>query len=70
MANVNSLKALYVALGGDSADVASMTLICDVIDAITTLVASGGGLLPDPSDATAGDVLTVADGAWAAVTPK
>ena len=66
MANVNALKALYEALGGDSADVAGMTLICDVINAIATLVTSGIGLLPDPSDANDGDVLTVVDGAWAA----
>ena len=39
-ANVNALKALYVALGGSADDVANMSLIADVINAIATKVAT------------------------------
>lgn len=38
--NVLALKALYVALGGSADDVANMTLICDVINAIATKVST------------------------------
>ena len=38
--NVLALKALYVALGGSADDVANMSLIADVIQAIATKVAT------------------------------
>ena len=43
---VTALKALYVALGGDADDVAALTLIPDIINAIATVVSGTGGLLP------------------------
>lgn len=48
-ANVNALKALYVALGGSADDVANMSLIADVINAIAEKVAtlSLGAELPE-----------------------
>ena len=64
MANVNALKALYVALGGSVDTVANMTLICDVINAIATLVGTTGGMLPAVSATNNGKVLKVADGKW------
>ena len=37
---VDALKALYVALGGNAADVADIVLIPDMINAIATVAAS------------------------------
>lgn len=65
--NVIALKALYVALGGEADDVASISTIDEMIDAIATLVPTAlAGVLPDASKATAGQVLTVVDGEWKA----
>lgn len=36
--NVIALKNLYVALGGDAADVADMSLIADVVNALAEIV--------------------------------
>ena len=68
---VNALKALYIALGGNSADVANLTLTADVIAAIATFV-SGGGIkeLPTVSATNNGSVLKVVDGAWAVGTDE
>lgn len=67
MTNVEALKALYVALGGNSATVAGLSLTADVIAATATLIANGGGArLPEVSASDNGDVLTVVEGAWAA----
>lgn len=67
MTNVEALKALYVALGGNSATVAGMSLTADVIAATATLITNGGGArLPEVSADDNGDVLTVVEGAWAA----
>ena len=65
MANVEALKAIYVALGGDADDVAGLTLIADVLNAIATLLTAGGGQLPAVSAENNGSVLKVADGKWA-----
>lgn len=65
--NVIALKALYVALGGEADDVASISTIDEMIDAIATLIPTAlAGVLPDASKATAGQVLTVVDGEWKA----
>ncbi len=42
MNNVASLKALYHALGGDSADVAEASTIVDVLNAIAVLLGGDG----------------------------
>lgn len=62
--NVKSLKGLYVALGGDADDVADVTLIADMIDAIATLIGTTGGVLPAVDASSNGKVLKVADGKW------
>lgn len=62
--NVTALKALYVALGGDADDVAEVNLICDMINAIATIVT--GKTLPAVSAADDGKILKVVDGAWTA----
>lgn len=64
---VDALKALYAALGGNSADVANITLIPDMVNAIAALVQSGGTTeLPSVTTADNGKVLTVVSGKWAA----
>jgi hypothetical protein len=64
---VDALKALYAALGGTAADVANITLIPDMVNAIATLVQSGGTAeLPSVTTADNGKVLTVVSGKWAA----
>lgn len=63
---ITALKALYVALGGSSDTVASLTLIPDMINAIATLVGATGGTLPAVTADNNGQVLTVVSGAWAA----
>ena len=71
MDNVNALKAVYVALGGDAADVAGIASNPDMIKALAALINNNGiSTLPDPSEANDGDVLTVADGEWTAATPS
>jgi hypothetical protein len=64
---VDALKALYAALGGNSTDVADITLIPDMVNAIATLVQSGGTAeLPSVKSTDNGKVLTVVSGKWAA----
>lgn len=41
MTNVEALKVLYTALGGDAADVAGITTTSDMIVAISEVVPSG-----------------------------
>lgn len=65
--NVTALKALYVALGGNASDVADVSLISDMINAIATLAAGiAGATLPAVTAADDGKILKVVDGAWAA----
>lgn len=67
---VDALKNLYVALGGDADDVADVTLIPDMINAIATVAASTIEL-PAVTTSDNGDVLTVVSGKWAkADVPK
>lgn len=64
---ITALQNLYVALGGDSADVANINIIPDMINAIATLISGGGTAeLPAVSATDDGKVLTVVDGKWAA----
>ena len=62
---VDALKALYVALGGTAADVANITLIPDMINAIATVAASATAAeLPKVTSSDNGKVLTVVSGKW------
>lgn len=74
--NVESLKALYVKLGGNLTDyysdiaggipVSEYDLISDCIQAVSKKASSGGGSdLPAVTTDDNGDVLTVVEGAWA-----
>lgn len=64
MTNVEALKLLYVALGGEATDVADVNTIADMIVKIASAVGSTIEL-PAVSGADNGNVLTVVDGKWA-----
>ena len=62
---VDALKNLYVALGGTAADVANITLIPDMINALATVAASATAAeLPKVTSSDNGKVLTVVSGKW------
>ena len=72
---VDALKTLYVALGGDADDVAEITLIPDMINAIATVaetVAENATKkeLPTVTTSDNGSVLKVIEGAWAVGTDE
>jgi hypothetical protein len=68
---ITALQALYAALGGTAADVANMTTIPELINAIAAFVAAGGAAeLPAVTATDNGKVLTVVSGKWAAKTPE
>ena len=60
-----ALQNLYVAMGGTAADVANITIIPDMINAIAALITSGATAeLPAVDADDNGKVLKVADGKW------
>lgn len=68
---VKALKNLYVALGGDADDVANVSRIPDMIEAVAVVVetfVSGitSKSLPDITASNNGQILTVVEGTWAA----
>lgn len=64
MTNVEALKKVYKALGGDVDDVVDITTTAEMIAAIATAVASTIEL-PAVTSADNGNVLTVVSGKWA-----
>lgn len=70
MTKVTALRALYAALGGNSADAAVLEteaeLIYAVAEAVDELLA--GGTLPEVSADDNGKLLKVVDGEWAAAS--
>ena len=72
MTKVTALRALYAALGGNSADAAVLEteaeLIYAVAEAVDELLA--GGTLPEVSADDNGKLLKVVDGEWAAASAK
>lgn len=67
--NVVALKNLYVALGGSADDVADISTIADMINALCDVVVAGGGL-PAVTAEDNGKVLKVVDGEWAVGTDE
>ena len=66
---VTALQGLYVALGGTASNVANIVTIPDMINAITTLVTSGGTAeLPAVTSSDNGKVLKVVNGKWSVGT--
>lgn len=71
---IDALKNLYVSLGGTASDVANMTYIPDLINAIATvsanLVAAITAELPAVTASDNGKVLKVVAGKWAVGTDE
>lgn len=65
--NVQALKNLYVALGGDLSEVANLATSSEVINAIAQLPAIGASL-PAVTAEDNGKVLKVVEGKWAVGT--
>ena len=62
---IDALRNLYVALGGTASNVADLTIIPDMINAIATLITSGATAeLPKVTSSDNGKVLTVVSGKW------
>lgn len=66
MTNVEALKALYVALGGNADDVAGANSNAELIAALAGVMPESGATLPEVTAADNGKALTVASGKWAA----
>lgn len=62
MTTVTELKALYVKLGGNAADVATIQTDAEMIEKIKEVAIPAE--LPSVTSEDNGDVLTVVDGAW------
>jgi dTDP-D-glucose 4,6-dehydratase len=63
---IDALRNLYVALGGTASNVADLTIIPDLINAIATLITNGATAeLPKVTSSDNGKVLTVVSGKWA-----
>lgn len=62
---VDALKKLYVALGGDAAAVADITLTTDMINALCGVVPGAANLLPTVTAADNGKIMKVVEGEWA-----
>lgn len=70
---LDALRKLYIALGGDSDDVAGLVIIPDLINAIATQAASAlatasASELPEVDSEDNGKVLKVVSGKWAVGT--
>ncbi len=69
MTNVEALKLVYAALGGDADDVAKITENSEMIAAIATVAeAAIAAVLPKVTAADNGSVLKGVDGKWAGGT--
>ena len=72
---ITALKALYVALGGTATDVANISKIPDMINAIATVAATVTTAaktqeLPKVTASNNGSVLKVANGKWSIGTDE
>ena len=71
MTNVEALKELYVALGGDAADVVGIDENAKMIHAIADLIATKGiSTFPAVTSDDNGKALTVVDGEWGVAYPN
>lgn len=62
---LDALRNLYAALGGTPSDVANMTIIPEIVNAIAThLTAGGAAELPTVTADDDGKILKVINGAW------
>lgn len=69
MLNIDALKNVYVALGGDADDFTATTND-EAINLVATVIPSAlASVLPEVTAANNGDMLKVVDGEWAKFTP-
>ena len=69
MTNIEALKKVYIALGGDADDF-NATTNPEAIDLVASAVAAAvAPELPEVTAANDGDMLKVVDGKWAKFTP-
>lgn len=69
MLNIDALKNVYVALGGDAEDFTATTND-EAINLVATVIPSAlASVLPEVTAANNGDMLKVVDGEWAKFTP-
>ena len=69
MFNIDALKNVYVALGGDADDFTATTND-EAINLVATVIPSAlASVLPEVTAANNGDMLKVVDGEWAKFTP-
>lgn len=69
MTNIEALKKVYIALGGDADDF-NATTNPEAIDLVASAVAAAvAPELPKVTAANDGDMLKVVDGKWAKFTP-
>jgi hypothetical protein len=67
--NIDALKNVYVALGGDAEDFTATTND-EAINLVATVIPSAlASVLPEVTAANNGDMLKVVDGEWAKFTP-
>lgn len=67
LTNVDALKGLYVALGGELTDVANITTTPELLAKISVVAGAGASELPVVAKKDAGKVLTVnGNGKWSA----
>lgn len=67
LTNVDALKGLYVALGGELTDVANITTTPELLAKISVVAGAGASELPVVAKKDAGKVLTVnSNGKWSA----
>lgn len=65
VSSITALQGLYVALGGELSDVANITTIPDMLEAISTVASAAASELPPVKDTDNGKVLTVVNAKWA-----
>lgn len=71
MTNLEALKDVLEALGGDADDLPAGATNADVIEAIATAIPTAlASVLPEVTAANNGAVLKVADGEWAIGTDQ
>lgn len=66
---IEALQQLYVALGGDIADVQNITITPEMISALTEVAAAAASELPAVKPADNGKLLGVSSGKWTKVNP-
>ena len=66
---IEALQQLYVALGGNIADVQNITITPEMISALTEVAAAAASELPAVTSTDNGKMLTVVSGKWAKANP-